>query len=123
MPNVREGEIRVAPYTYRRGRTLVRVRGHPTHYEYGSPAFVVLFRPRNVRATGGSREHPRVHRYPWHVRGRYASDAAAKRMRRRLRREGFTAIVERIGGREPMPSLAELVSDAERGDRERREAR
>lgn len=119
----REGTTYVDPYDYRRGSTPVHVKGHPTHYEEGTPEFLVLFREKNLREPGGSREHPRNRKYKWHLKGRYRYEATANKVRNDLMRRGYHAIVEGIGGRAKAPTLREVLEDANRADAERRRMR
>jgi hypothetical protein len=99
------------------------VEGHPSHALVGTPVFVVLFREKNLREPGGTKKNPRNAENRWHIRRRYRSAKAAERERRRLMRRGYHAVVEGIGGRSEMPSLRELLSDAQSNDRLRRRMR
>jgi beta-phosphoglucomutase-like phosphatase (HAD superfamily) len=120
MPNIREGETRVGTYEREDGTV---VHSHPTHYQHGTPIFIVLYRGKNLRESGGSRAHPKNKRFKWHIAGKFKSDSAAERKRKSLMAEGYHAIIEKVGGRDKMPSLKELVEDVEHRDRDVRAMR
>ena len=115
----REEKTYVGPY-YRDG---TRVPGHPSHALVRTPVFLVLFRKKDVRVSGGTRANPRNKLYKWHLKGRFRTEKAAENERRRLMAEGYHAIVEEVGGRAKMPSLHELLTDANREDRFQRQMR
>ena len=124
MPGDTLRSTRVSAFDYDRNGTRVHVHGHLTHYHHGQPTFVVLYRPKDARMPGGSREHPQFKRFKWHISGsHFHSQTEAERHRRSLMARGYTAIVEGVGGRSKMPSLKELLSDANRRDRELRDLR
>lgn len=124
MPGDTLRNTRVSPFDYERNGREVHVHGHTSHYHHGQPVYLVLYRPKDVVLPGGSKHDQRRASHRWHISGsHFHSQTEAERHRRSLMARGYTAIVEGVGGRSKMPSLKELLSDADRRDRELRAMR
>lgn len=108
-----EESIYVAPFNRSNGS---HVAGHESHALVGTPIYVVLYRPKDVRAAGGTREKPKNERHGFRTWRRYRTDREAERARRRLMRQGFHAIVEKINGRSPDERNGLLEGRADEAD-------